>query len=328
MVLKPTLRIGHQAVAAIDRTPKTVVFPDLPQVTDPAVRSSSFTDYRFHVMAREAGHHCADAAFSGGPLSPQHMLQEFAEEPWQVLLAASLLYNNPRPDEAHAAYWMLRGLCGGDSGKLVRLSNPLLAQIVKSCGHPSVRVKTLKLMALRLTLQPLSETKTLGDAILKIPGCGDYARQSWELFVMGEIDVCDAIRDAEMDAFRRWAVSVGCVHERGAGGVYRQVLNANLNFTHRHVVELMYALARKGGVHIIDSVEVSFLLAERGMLDLVKEMTRLGPDLVTNASGKRKVRKLIDCAESLGLIQRSGEGHRLTYRGYRELEYWMPGVRR
>jgi endonuclease III len=118
--------------------------------------------------------------------------EELRDDPFWMLVACQLV-NLTHWRQAEPVFRELRDTCDGRSWNLMRIPYDDLVEVLRPLGLQNRRAALLRKFAERW--QELMDRYD-GYAqdlrrhdIMKLPGCGRYAADSWEIFVEGNLDV-------------------------------------------------------------------------------------------------------------------------------------------
>lgn len=141
------------------------------------------------------------------PLSPMILMQEAelrrGEPPlsmWRMLLACVLLNKTtcvqarPALDALISEFKTPHGVCAADPAAMI--------EIVRPCGLGTRRTTIIR----RLSVVACVDGWQRFVGVLPIPGVGQYALDSWKIFVLGRTDV--APTDKELKKYMEWRNAV------------------------------------------------------------------------------------------------------------------------
>jgi len=153
-------------------------------------------------------------------VSPLRLIQERIERgplyPWKMLVACKLL-NRTTIEQAEGAYHEIMRRWPTPE-EFVKADDLELFHVLEPLGLGNRRKQSLRLMtAQMLTWRAAGRSIDLLLARGELYGCGDYARDSWWIFVRGELPV-DQPWDAKLAGYWLWASAHPELWERERAG--------------------------------------------------------------------------------------------------------------
>lgn len=120
--------------------------------------------------------------------------EELKSDPFWMLVACSLV-NLTQWKMARPVFDKLRYRCKNGHAQLINIPDEELVEILRPLGLHNRRASTLKRFAIAWSelmfdiVTGHRETDLSRHDIEKLPGCGKYAADSWEIFIEGNLDI-------------------------------------------------------------------------------------------------------------------------------------------
>jgi len=131
----------------------------------------------------------------------QQEISDEANDPWGVLVACILL-NRAKYGPAKEAWDKMKKWYGTPK-RMSQASAPLLEGTMKGLGLQTVRAKNLIEMSKGYLQSNWQMRKYyVGADASQLPGCGGFAKEAWNLIVVG--DTKTPVVDHYLEEWRRW----------------------------------------------------------------------------------------------------------------------------